>query len=206
MLLQAQTGDGTVKTLRMNKSSRMLITMPPSKSQLMNGYVFELTYSVASIGALTTPDDLMTLSFTTPAATAGRGKILLSTTAAGTAGALFTIIEGKTGAGASPTGVLPIYNRNRNSSITSLITDVAGANVGNVSYDATAFTGGTTIYSEYLAGNAGPQGAGGQMVSEWILSAATLYQVSLYNNAANAGTIKLEFIETIDINVQDDTY
>ena len=180
--------------------------MPPQKSQLLGGKVFAVTYSVADIGALTTPTDLMTLSFTTPAAVSGRGPILLSATADGTAGALFTLIEGSSGGGGSPTGVIPIYNRNRNSSITSLITDVAGANVGNVSYDATALTGGTSILTEYIAGNAGPQGGAGQMVAEWILAHNTLYQVSLFNNAANAGTIKLEFIETIDINVQDESY
>ena len=159
------------------------------------GSHFEVSYSVASIGALTTPDDAITLSWKTPDSLKEM-HIIFSAICEG--GARVRFIEGKTGGGATPTGVLAAYNSNRRSDTTSLVRDVAGANVGNMSYDATIFTGGTTILDEYLAG-VGPgvndEASGSRGTQEWILERNTLYQLSIFDTGTVPATLKVTWYE-----------
>ncbi len=118
-----------------------------SAAMVNQGRHFFLTYSVADVGAASTPTDMMTLSWKTPNTTVWEHFAFM---AIGTAGAQIRLIEGKTGGGASPTGVLQTYNNNRNSSDASTILDVAGGNASKVSNDATLFTGGLSLLDEYI--------------------------------------------------------
>lgn len=163
--------------------------------EVHSGGHFNLSYSVADLGAATTPNDAMTLSWKTPA---GEKLLHMIFSAICSAGALFKFVEGKTGGGATPTGVITAKNSHRGSSKTSIITDVAGANAGKISYDATLFTGGTELVSEYI----GADGIGNSFVSgssrseqEWVLAPNTFYQLSLFLASAVPGTIQMAWYE-----------
>jgi hypothetical protein len=167
--------------------------------EVHEGNHYNLSYSVASVGGQTTPDDMMTLSFKTPP---GDKKLHMVVAGICSSGARFRFIEGKTGGGATPTGTITANNTDRGSSNTSIITDVAGANAGKVSYDATLFTGGTTLVDEYIgADGAGLSFIGGESRGdeEWILAADTEYQLSIYETDTVPGTLQLSWYEHISL-------
>jgi len=171
------------------------ITIDHSHHEVHEGDHYNLSYSVASVGGLGSPDDMMTLSFLTPNT---KKRLHMVIAAICSSGARFRFIEGKTGGGASPTGVFPAHNSKRESDETSLISDVAGANVGNVSYDATLFTGGESLVDEYIgADGLGTSFVGGSARSEqeWILAPNALYQLSLFEADAVPGTIQMAWYE-----------
>jgi hypothetical protein len=116
-------------------------------------------------------------------------------------GARLTLYEGKTGGGATPTGTLQTYNSNRNSTSLSTITDVAGANVTKVSYDATVFTGGTTLFDIYMGADGVGQtsvGGGHSSGQEYILKQNTAYQIALVETDTVPATITLSWYEHTD--------
>jgi len=174
-------------------ASHALMTIDAHESVLHRGYHFIATYSVDDLGAMTTPDDAITLSFTTPDTTT---RVHMRFEFEGSAGALCKLIEGKTGAGATPTGTIQSYNSERNSAIVSALTDVAGINASKISYDATLFTGGTELWSQYLSG-AKSSGGAATTAFALVLKKGTLYQFSLYNAAANPGSINLAWNEGV---------
>ena len=141
-------GEMGTSRLIVDSSTRSLVTVNYEDNKIHEGDDFFLTYSVASLGAMTLPDDMITLTFTTPDTTKwGHFKFKI----VGTAGWRIRLIEAPTGGGATPTGSLSILNSNRNSSVTSGFLDVAGTPVVNkISYDATLATGGITLLDEYL--------------------------------------------------------
>lgn len=147
--------------------------------EIHEGDSYSVMHSVADIGAATSPDDAVTLTFTTPD-TAKWAHMVVQFKGAGTA--LCRIREGGTG-GASPTGRKAAINSNRNSSNTSGLIDIeAEPAAGGVSYDATLDTGGTLLVDEYLAGavtNQGKVGAEGGERHEFILKQNTRYQISI---------------------------
>ena len=160
------------------------------------GSHFNLEYSVASIGALESPDDTMTLTFTTPNTTKW---VHMMVSATSSSGARFRFIEGGTGAGASPTGSLAIYNSNRNISKSSGIFDIATIPTPNqMSYDATLVTGGTSLIDMYI----GADGKGNAFIGgtergsqEWILKQNTQYQLSIYEADTVPGVIQISWYE-----------
>jgi len=159
-----------------------------------DGEHFFVTYSVADLGAATTPDDMMTVSFTTPS----DARLHFVWVAICSSGARVRLIRGKTGGGVNPTGTLQIYNSDENSTNTSGVTDVAGANETKVSYDATLFTGGVTLIDEYI----GADGQGRTFIGgdtrgdqEIILKESTIYQLSLYETDNVPGTLQLSWYE-----------
>ena len=77
-----------------------------------SGRAFHVSYSVASLGAMTTPDDMITLTFKTPDTTRWPHLVF---SCYGSAGWRARFIEGGTGGGASPTDQTTIFNVNRNS-------------------------------------------------------------------------------------------
>ena len=161
------------------------------------GLMYSVLYSVASIGALTTPDDVISLSFKTPN-TAKRLHMYFEAVCTG--GARIRMIRGKTGGGATPAGVLPAYNHDEESTNTSLILDVAGANVGNVSYNATVFTGGVTLIDEFLTGvgvGASSPSSGTASSHEVILARDTEYQISILDTGTIPATLELIWYEAI---------
>ena len=156
-----------------------LKTISGPHHEIHEGKSYHVHYSVASIGALTTPDDAIQISWTTPG---GPSQMNMVIHAQCGASALYKFTEGWTGAGVSPTGTLTGHNKNRafpDSSIT-------------FSYDATLVTGGTVLEQEYVA--TGKFSAGESRDSqEWILDVNTKYAVSLFLAAAEIATISLEW-------------
>lgn len=199
----ASGGDSTSTPNRypisIDGSTLSLLAIDNTHHEVHEGNGYFISYSVASVGALTTPNDTMTLSFTTPNTTKWGHFVF---TAEGPSGGLVQLIEGKTGGGTSPTGSLTIYNHNRNSANTSGFLDLAVSPVaGKVSYDATVFTGGTTIWSQYIPGaTVGIVGSGLSAVrDEVILKQNTSYQLSLMSTTTNPGTLYLSWYEHTNI-------
>jgi len=191
-------GSGKFRTIRIDPSTHATTTISYPHHEAHAGSAYEIIYSVASVGGLTTPNDTMTLSFKTPNTTKWMHIIIQAICHSGS---LVSMYEGKTGGGANPTGILPAINYNRNSTNTSGILDVAGTNAGNVSYDATVFTGGTTLFSTYVgADGVGQSSVGGSHKNgeEFILKQNTFYQVALVETDTVPGTISLSWYEHTD--------
>jgi hypothetical protein len=189
------SGDTRWRKVKIDNSTDALMTMSHGHHEVHEGAHFYLTYSAASVGALAAPDDMMTLSWKTPNTTK---QIHFVYTALCSSGAQLRMIEGKTGGGASPTGTTPVFNSDRNSANTSGILDVSGATAGVMSYDATLFTGGTTLIDEYV----GSVGIGGRVNAgtsradqEIILKQNTFYQLSLYETDTVPGTLMCSWYE-----------
>lgn len=165
--------------------------------EIHDGRHFEVTYSVADIGAQTASvADTISLSWVTPNADR---EIHMTVEYECTGGALFKFIEGKTGGGATPQGTVSALNNNRRSSNTSEIWDLTLAAQAVVSYGATLFTGGTDLISEYLTGTApaGAPASGGRSEAEFILKKNEYYQVYLTETGNVPGTIKIKWYEHI---------
>jgi hypothetical protein len=187
---------GENRRVRVDDVSDALVTISHDHSHVHEGKAFYLVYSVASVGALTTPDDTMTLSFKTPAASSGLFHLIVFWS--GEQGTRCRIIEGKSGGGANPTGTLDPVNTNRSlASTASAILAVDGTTADKISYDATVFTGGTTIWDEYLPGARGVSQGQSRGTHELILATSTFYQVSLVEAGTVPGTIQLEWYEHI---------
>jgi hypothetical protein len=197
MIIQGEV-NGKRKTALMDDITLGLVTVDFPHHEIHEGHAFSLVYSVASLGAMTTPDDTITLTFTTPNTTT---HIHMTFSAYGTAGWLLSFIEAPSGGKENPTGSFTILNKDRNSAITSMLKDIAGTPVVNkVSYDATLATGGTTLWSEYLGGTsrpfAGGSPAGGR--DEFILKINTTYQLALYGTDANPAILQMSWYEHAD--------
>jgi len=173
--------------VQIDNDLRANVMMDVSENQTNLGNRYDLSWLVADIGAATTPTDVMSLSFTTPAlATA---TIYMTFVAEAAAAAQWRVIEGKSGGGGTGTGDLTIYNFNRNSSNTSaLISHHATPAAGKVTYDNDVFTGGISLVDLTL----------GEVRTAYIvLAPATLYQSSILLNAATPGSLRLSWIEIV---------
>jgi len=165
--------------------------------ELHEGDHFTIMHSVADIGAATTPDDAITLTFSTPNTTKWIHMVVHF---AGVGGTLCRLREGGSGGG-SPTGVITCKNNNRNSSNTSGILDISGTPVaGQMSYDAGLDSNGILLIDEYISGATTNQNrAGGGTESggryEWILKQNTRYQISMVVSATVAAAIVLHWYE-----------
>jgi hypothetical protein len=145
--------------------------------EVHEGKYYEVEYSVASIGALTTTDDTMQISWTSPSGPAQMNLVMNATCGAT---ALFLFTEAPTGGDATASGTLVGRNKNRYFPDSTIV----------FSYDGTEVSGGTVLETEYLSG--GKFGAGETRSSqEWILRPSTKYAVSLLLNAAEPATIAL---------------
>ena len=160
--------------------------------EIHEGDGFFIMYSVASLGALSSPDDTMTLTFKTPNSLK---YIHFIFSAFGSADWRVRLIESPTGGATDATGQLTILNHNRNSLKTSTVSD--GTTANQVNYDALLATGGVTLWDQYLEGSGGPQSAGSGMGkrNELILKANTTYQLSMYGTDTNPGTLIMDWYE-----------
>lgn len=162
-----------------DKTTGANVVMLYAHHELHEGDMWSCFYSVASIGAMTTPDDAIQLTWTTPK---GPGLMHLVIHAQCGGPALYKFTEGWTGAGVSPTGTITGYNRRRDRENSNII----------MYYDATLVTGGVVLEQEYIS--TGKFGAGESRSSqEWILNQNTKYAVSLYLNDAQIATIKIDW-------------
>ena len=78
--------------------------------EIHEGDAYNVTYNVANIGAMTTPDDMIQISWTTPNQKKSMHMVVYASCSAA---ALYKFTEGWTGGGASATGTISAYNRNR---------------------------------------------------------------------------------------------
>ena len=163
--------------------------------EIHGGSGFYVMYSVASLGAMTTPDDMITLDWTTPN-TAKWGHFVFSVS--GSADWRVRLIEAPSGGAASPTGQLAILNHNRNSAVASTFTD--GSVAAQVNYDSTLATGGIALWDQYLEGSGGPQagGSGSAKRNEIVLKQNTKYQLSLFGTDTNPATMLIDWYEHTD--------
>jgi hypothetical protein len=160
------------------------------------GKAYTVQYSVSDLGAMTTPDDMITISFKTPAEDTKKMHFLFN--AEGAAGWRLRLIEGRTGGGENPTGSLTVLNRNRRSSnVPSLWSTDGDPSQGVVAYDATLFTGGTTLFDNYLTGTTGPHSGGSGEGAEFFLELGvdTEYQISLYGTDNSPASLECHFFE-----------
>lgn len=176
-----------------DKETEAVGTISIAHKKSHEGKSFYVIYSVASLGAMTTPDDMITIDFTTPEKILEEPHFTFSVK--GTAEWRVRLIEAPTGGAASPTGTLEILNHNRYSGKTSEV--MAGTTPGYVNYDSTLATGGKTLWDEYLEGSAGPQvgGTSGGARNELELKPATKYQLSLYGTDTNPATIMIDWYD-----------
>jgi len=173
--------------VEIDNTTRANITIDVKESKVNEGVYYDFSYLVADIGALTTPTDVMSLSFTTPAATAG--TVFMTFEAQAAAAARWRVIQGKTGGGGAGSGDLAIYNANRGSSNTSgLISHHATPATGYLTYDNDVYTGGISLVDLTL----------GEVRSAYfVLAASTLYQSSILLDAATAGSLRLSWYEMV---------
>lgn len=182
MSLEAFQGHGSI----LDGATGRLTTIAYPHHEIHGGSSFFVCYSVISLGAMTSPNDTITLDFTTPNTTKWMHWIFA---AKGTSGWRVRLIEAPSGGAASPTGQLSIFNRDRNSPTTSTITD--GATAGQVNYDSTLATGGTTLWDEYIYGSTSGQTgfAATSERDEIILKQNTKYQLSLFGTDTDPATL-----------------
>jgi len=193
--IHAHNGTNDV-ALKADASTSSMQTVDYPHHEIHSGNHYFVDYSVESLGAMTSPDDMITLSWTTPDTTAWAHFTFEVT---GTAGWRIRMIENSTTGGTTgATGRLTILNSNRNSANTSaIISDGDSGVAGNVGYDASLAEGGTTLFDEYIPGGAGPFSSAAQTGSrdEIILKQNTNYQVSVYGTDTNPASVKLRWYE-----------
>ena len=183
--------------LHTNPSTNKLVFVDNDHHKLHDGDAFSAIYNQE----VTDIADRSVIAFTTPANT----EIHMLVQATCTAASHLFILEGATGTTTGATD-LTIFNRDRNSSTTSLLTSI-DSTLGSVSYYSlttdTAITGGTTIYQEYIG--AGQQGKAVHGASrgtiEWILKKSTVYDIELKAIDANTNNqvLEISWYETINL-------
>ena len=157
------------------------------------GALWSVGYSIADIGAATSPNDTMTLSWKTPN---DGTQMHMSFSITSAAGGLYKFIRGKKSGGDNPTGTLKVFNVNDNIKKPSTILDVAGANAGHISYDAALFVDGVELKSEYIGTNGQSiffTGGTSRGELEHILRPDTEYQLSLFNTASVVASMSMNF-------------
>ena len=162
-----------------DKSTGAIKSIEYGHHEVHDGKMYQVMYSVPNIGALTTTDDTMQITWTTP-----NGPALMHMTIDAYCGAsaLFLFTEAPTGGDLTASGTLVSYNKYRGRANHSVV----------FSYDGTEVSGGTVLETEYIS--AGKFGAGEtRSAQEWILRSNTKYAVSLLLNDAQPATLALEY-------------
>ena len=185
-----------IDVVRIDASSGSLLEINNEHGKVHAGEHYNVQYSVASLGVATTPNDMMTLTWTTPDTAKWLHMIVA---AVSSSGARFRLIEGGSGGGTGPTGIITAYNSNRNSDNTSgIINAESTPAAGSVSYDATLVTGGKSLVDVFI----GADGQGNTFVAgsdrgmqEWMLKQGTQYQVSILETDNVPGTLQLSWYD-----------
>jgi len=180
----------TISGLHTDASTNKVVVVTHEENYLHEGIAFTCHYAQE----VTDTNDRSIIAFTTPA----NIEIHMLAHVTSTAASDFFIIEGAVGTAAGATD-LTVFNRDRNSTNTSLMTSIDGT-LGSVSYYSlttdTAITGGTTLYHEHIgAGKTGQAAAGGgRGTEEWILKKSTVYDIELMALDANTNAQHLELV------------
>jgi hypothetical protein len=175
----------------LDKTTRALNVIDYAHHEIHAGSSFFAGYSVGNLGSMTSPNDMIQLSFATPDTLKYLHMMFLAKSGGS---ALFTVTEAPTGGLINPTGVIEALNCNRNSSNISTILSSIGGTPSQISYDGDVATGGKVLWFEYVGqGNSTAGYTGGRF--EIILKRNTVYAVSLYDTTSITGTIFLEWYE-----------
>jgi hypothetical protein len=177
-----------------DSSTRALRTVSYPHSEAHGGSRYLVNYSVASLGAMAAPDDMITLTWTTPNTTQWEHFTFY---AIGTGGWRLRLIEAPTGGAASQTEQFVALNHNRNID-TAAACIALDSTAGEVSYDATLATGGTTLWDEYVPGGSKAAGNVGSDRDEFILKQGTKYQLSLYGTDTDPASLHIDFYQHTD--------
>ena len=199
MNLRARTGTDDIRDLRADLSTHTLQIIDYEHHEIHSGSSFNVHYS----NTTTSDDDHRTgIAFKTPVT---KEMHTVATLSASSAAEVFLLEAPTIGTAAAGTRKLA-YNRNRNSTTTSLCRDEEAGNVaGGVSTFTEAqlvtanVSGGTELEYAVLQAGGGPKPLGGTSrgSEEWILKSDTLYLIYIKNigAAANAHTIALDWYE-----------
>jgi len=187
-----------IANANIDKTTKALETIDYAHHEIHGGNHYTAMISTSNIGNLSSPDDALTLTFTTPNTTKWPHMIFIFN---GVGGALCRVREGGSGGGLEE-GVVTCFNNDRNSSNTSGLLDL-GLTAGRISYNAGLDTGGSLIVDEYISGATTNQNrAGGGAESggrfEWKLKQNTRYQISMFSTASVAAAIVLHWYEHTD--------
>lgn len=180
----------TFSGLHTDESTNKIVVVSHEENYLHDGNAFTCHYDQE----VTDISDRSVIAFTTPA----DKEIHMLAHVTSTAASDFFILEGAVGTTTGATD-LTVFNRDRNSANTSLMTSIDGT-LGSVSYYSlttdTAITGGTELYHEHIgAGKTGQAAAGaGRGTEEWILKKSTVYDFELKALDANTNVQHLELV------------
>lgn len=157
-----------------------LIILNNGHAHIHEGESWHVFDDTANIGA--EAGDFIDIQWTTPAASVGLMHCLFNGYCA--AAFTFDLREAQTGGGAGG-GALTARNRRRDNTDTP-ISFLKDDGIG---------TGGTVLFSQQLGAGVSAFNVGGAIrgSAEWILKAATLYQLRVYNAGANAATISIDY-------------
>ncbi len=197
-LIKGRWGDSKdeIATFSLDAATHAIEIIDHEHHDVHAGTHYNVQYSVADLGVAATPDDMMTLTWTTPDTTLW---LHMTVAAVSSSGARFRLIEGGSGGGENPTGIITSYNSHRNSDNTSTIINIESSpGVGSVSYDATLVTGGSSLIDIFI----GADGKGNSFAAgsdrgqnEWILKQNTQYQVSIFEIDNVPGTLQMSYYE-----------
>ena len=186
-------GDGDTGALKIIESEH---------AKIHDGYSFSASYSTTTAA---TDDHRTGISFTTPAASVGEMHAVFTATASHAAEVTLSeapTLDSDPGANVAP------YNRNRNSTVTSICGSSETTPTLNEYTTLTeaqiaggTFTAGTNIAYEVLVAGGGPKALGGasRAGQEWELKAATKYIFWVQNigNNANTHVLNMDWYEVV---------
>jgi len=183
--------DAFDRILKFDATTWAALFMSYPHHEAHQGKRFYRNYSVPSLGALTSPDDTISLTWVTPDTAVWEHFTFYGT---GTGGWRLRLIEAPTGGAASPTGKFSLLNHQRNSPNVSTALAIDGT-AGQVSYDATLATGGVTLWDDYIPGGSKVSGTIGSDRDEIILKQNTKYQLSLFGTDTDPATVHIDWYE-----------
>lgn len=185
----------SLKKAKIDPQTNALVVIPYEHYELHGESAFTIHYTVTTANS----DDHRTgIVFKTPAGSK-KAHMTIEVTASHPAEAF--LLEGPT-IDDDPGANIVTYNRDRSSSVTSILTSKeATGTAGEVTtlteaqIAAASFSGGTELDYMILAGGEGPKAFGGQdrSAQEWILKPSTVYMVYLKNIGANTNIHLLRF-------------
>ena len=179
-----------------DRQTGALMVIDYAHHEVHEGSYFYVLKSVLDLGAVAAPADAITFTFSTPDS---MKYAHWEFWASGSADSRVRLLEGATGAGTIQSSQ-EIFNKDRNSSQTSTILDIAGTPAaGKVSEGATIATGQSkTLWDEYIPGSSVGQRAGIQLGgprNEIILKANTTYQLSIYGTNSDPASLGMGWYE-----------
>ena len=203
-VLNGRISNTAIRPLRIDGATNTLQTISYEHHEIHSGS----SYAAHFDNTTTSDDDHRTAIGMVMSATAKWVHLVIEVTASSPAE--FFVYEAPTidnDAGTQAT----IYNRNRNSGNTSLVTDISASPTANkfetyteAQIAAANFSGGTVIDHTILAGGEGPKAVGGsgRGSQEWILDQGAKYVFVMQNLGASANQheIHLDWYEHTDKN------